>query len=92
MEKELKAAALRYKSDDNAPVLLAFGKKELAKKIIEIAKNENIPISEEGDTILNLLEKLNPGQEIPVQLYEVTARILGYIYMTVRRCDGATKQ
>jgi type III secretion system FlhB-like substrate exporter len=80
MEKELKAAALRYKADDNAPVLLAFGKDELAKKIINIARQENIPISEQEDEILNIFESIIPGQEIPIELYEVAARILGYIY------------
>ncbi len=46
------AAALTYNKDlDIAPGILAMGKGIIADKIIEVAKEKNIPIKEDQDLI-----------------------------------------
>ncbi len=80
MDKKLKAAALKYeKFKNNAPKIVAKGKGYIAEKIIEIAKENNIPIKEDPD-LIEMLYKLDIYEEIPEELYKVVAEIFAYIY------------
>ncbi len=75
-----KAAALKYNSQINsAPVVKAKGVGAVAEKIIQIAKDHNVPIREDPD-LIELLVQLNLGQEIPPELYKIVAEILGFVY------------
>ncbi|MCK9162132.1 MAG: EscU/YscU/HrcU family type III secretion system export apparatus switch protein [Arcobacteraceae bacterium] len=75
-----KAAALNYEMGvDSAPKLIAKGQKEVANKIIEIAKANNIPIKEDKD-LVELLSQLELNQEIPTELYKAVAEIFSFIY------------
>jgi flagellar biosynthesis protein len=79
-EKSGKAAALKYShGKDSAPKLTAKGRGEVAKKIIEIAKNHNIPIHEDRE-LVEFLSMLDLYQEIPPELYRAVAEILAFIY------------
>lgn len=76
-----KAAALKYDMEkDDAPKLIAKGKGDIAEKIIETAAEHDIPIQEEQD-IIEVLTRLNIGEEIPEKLYEAVAEILSFIYL-----------
>ena len=78
--KRLKAAALKYERlKDNAPKLVAKGQGYIAEKIIEIAKQNNIPIKEDPD-LVEMLYKLDIYEEIPEELYKVVAEVFAYIY------------
>ncbi|MDI3547193.1 MAG: flagellar biosynthesis protein [Halanaerobiales bacterium] len=75
-----KAVALRYDPErDNAPKILANGQGELARRILETAKEHDIPIRENQD-LVEVLARLNIGDEIPPELYQVLAEILSFIY------------
>lgn len=79
-DKRKKAAALSYNPEkDNAPRVNAFGEDFLARRIIEVAKEANIPIVEDAALVSALLT-LELGEEIPVDLYEAVARILAFLY------------
>lgn len=79
-EEIKKAAALKYDIDkDEAPTVIASGKGEIAQKIIETAEKYNIPIKENQD-IIDVLVRLNIGEEIPPELYQAVAEILSFIY------------
>lgn len=79
-ENKIKAAALRYDiNKDEAPKIIASGQGSIAEKIIEAAREQKIPIEENQD-IIDILVKLNIGEEIPQELYQVVAEILGFIY------------
>lgn len=79
-DKVLKAAALKYDLDkDNAPKITAKGKGELAKQIIKIAKEKDIPIKKDED-LVELLTKLEIDQEIPPDMYKAIAEIFAFIY------------
>ncbi|NLC11632.1 MAG: hypothetical protein GX767_05200 [Firmicutes bacterium] len=74
-----KAVALRYQKErDNAPVVLAKGQGWLADQILELAKSSNIPVYSDAP-LVEILEKLNIGQEIPSKLYEAVALVLAYV-------------
>lgn len=74
-----KAAALRYNEFmDNAPKLVAKGQGVIAEKIIQLAKEHNIPIVEDP-LLVDSLIKLDLYEEIPPHLYEAVARIVAYI-------------
>lgn len=78
--KRKKAVALRYdKKKDNAPNVVAKGDGEIAKKIISLAKDSNIPIKEDAD-LVELLSKVEVNHEIPPQLYKAIAEVFTFIY------------
>jgi len=78
--KELhEAAAIKYSPDENrAPEIVALGKGEIADKIVEVAKKANIPVHKNAE-LAKALNKLNRGDEIPPELYEVVAEILVFL-------------
>jgi len=78
-EKIKTAAALKYTpGEDRAPKIIATGRGEAAEKMIEIAKENNIPLHKD-ENLANMLSKMNPGSEIPRELYEVVAEILVFV-------------
>jgi flagellar biosynthesis protein len=72
------AVALSYEPENNAPKVLASGKGYLADKIIERAKEAQIPLHKD-EQLAQTLSKLEIGTEIPPELYEVVAEILVFV-------------
>ena len=86
-EKSKKAVALRYKpSRDNAPSVVAKGSGLLAEKIIEIAKEHNIPLTKDQQ-LVEVLSTLDLYQEIPVELYKAVAETLAFIYKMTKKIE-----
>ncbi|MTI80775.1 MAG: flagellar biosynthesis [Firmicutes bacterium] len=70
------AAALKYRlEEDETPKVVAAGYGDVAKKIEEIAKKENIPIHQDK-VLAQALTELGIGAEIPPELYEAVAKVL----------------
>ena len=79
MDKKLKkAAALTYEAGDDAPRITALGKGEIAHRIIEAAKKNDVPIFEDSSLVDALLQ-LDIGRQIPPELYTVVAEVLVYV-------------
>lgn len=79
--KTKKTIALKYSlNEDKAPIVVASGKGEIAKKIIEIAKKNRIPIKTTEEPILDQLLTLPIDSEIPPHLYGIIAEIIAFIY------------
>jgi len=75
-----KAAALKYnEKEDNAPKVVAAGRGRIAERIVEIAREYGIPIYEDPD-LVELLLKVDIGEEIPPELYRAVAEVLAFIY------------
>lgn len=75
-----KAVALRYnKEREDAPRVIAKGEGNIADKIIALAKESGIPITEDRD-LVELLSLVELDQEIPSELYGAVAEVLSWIY------------
>lgn len=77
-EKEKTAVAISYEPGDAAPKILATGKGKLADRIIETAKENKVPTYKD-DKLASTLSKLQIGDMIPPELYEVVAEILVFV-------------
>ncbi len=70
------AVALRYDEDqDEAPRILAGGRGELARKMMDAARAYGVPVVRDVPVARALVE-LEVGDEIPEALYEAVAEIL----------------
>ncbi len=79
-KRRLTAAALGYdRGVDGAPRMLARGKGDVAERILERARAHNIPIEEDPD-LLQCLDSLEIGHEIPIEAYQAVAQILAFLY------------
>jgi len=78
IHKKKTAVALAYNPGDVAPTILATGKGELAEKIIEKAKESDVPLYKDNK-LADTLSKLEIGDAIPPELYEVVAEILVFV-------------
>ena len=75
-----KAVALHYAPDAGAvPEVTARGTGDIAQRILDHAKAHDIPVREDAD-LLELLAGVSIGDEIPMELYEVVAELLTYLY------------
>jgi len=75
------AVALKYEIGNTlAPKVVAKGKDLLAKKIKEIAKDNNVPIHEDVQLARALYKSCDVGREIPEELFKAVAQILAYIF------------
>ncbi len=72
------AVALKYDGND-APTITATGEGALAEEIIRIATEANVPLYENKD-LVELLSKLELGDQIPDVLYRVIAEIIAFAY------------
>ncbi len=72
------AIALQYDPDDIAPRVLATGQGLVAEKILETAKDNDVPIHKD-EQLAKTLSKLEVGDAIPPELYEVVAEILVFV-------------
>ncbi|MCH5269566.1 MAG: EscU/YscU/HrcU family type III secretion system export apparatus switch protein [Lachnospiraceae bacterium] len=76
--KVKQAIALEYDPDDAAPKVIASGRGALAERIIEKAKESDVPIHRD-DKLADTLSRLEIGDMIPPELYEVVAEILVFV-------------
>jgi flagellar biosynthesis protein len=76
------AVALQY-DRKGAPRVTAKGKGAIGKKIIEVAKANDIPI-EENEVLAGALSNVELGEEIPVELYKAVAEVLVFVLKLTR--------
>jgi flagellar biosynthesis protein len=80
-----KAVALKYEQEkNNAPKVVAKGKGEVAKNIIKIAKENELPIKKDED-LVELLSKVELDKEVPPNLYKAVAEVFSFIYKVTRK-------
>ena len=71
------AVALKYEKP-HAPRVTAVGRGELARRIVALAGEANVPISE-NPGLAQALSHIEIDQEIPESLYRAVAEVLAYI-------------
>ncbi|HHV31936.1 flagellar biosynthesis protein FlhB [Caproiciproducens sp. LBM24188] len=82
------AIALRYDIEkDSAPVVVAKGQDYVALKIIEIAEQNHIPMTENRPLARALYREVEVNAVIPPQYYVVLAEIMAWVY-SMKRSQG----
>ncbi|MBR3825142.1 MAG: EscU/YscU/HrcU family type III secretion system export apparatus switch protein [Lachnospiraceae bacterium] len=77
-EKPKQAIALSYDPAEDAPKVIASGRGLLAERIIEKANEYDVPVHRD-DKLADTLSRLEIGDMIPPELYEVVAEILVFV-------------
>jgi len=79
--KNLKSAvALKYQTrKDPAPKVTAKGEGLVAERIIELARENQVPIKEDAD-LVQILSQVDINKEIPPSVYKVVAELLAFVY------------
>ncbi len=75
-----KAIALKYdRKTGSAPKVMAKGKGKVAQKIIDLARQHDIPIKDDPD-LIEVLSSLEIDEEIPSEIYVAVAELLAFVY------------
>jgi flagellar biosynthesis protein len=82
-----KAVALKYRAyEENAPKVIAKGKGEIAKKIIEKAKEFDVPLFQ-NEELANMLLNVEVNEEIPPKMYEAVVEVFIWLYKLEERAQ-----
>ena len=75
------AVALKYEiGKQDAPLLVAKGAGYIAEKIVETAKEHNVPVIENKPVARMLFKDVDIGEDIPSELYQAVAEILAMVF------------
>ena len=73
-----------------APTVSAIGYGLVADRIIDLARENNVPIRPDAD-LTALLTQLEVGQIIPPELYPLVAEVLAFVYRLRRQSAARLK-
>lgn len=75
------AVAIKYdREKESAPIVVAKGVDNLAKKIKDVAKENKVEIVENKPLARALYSTVDIGNEIPPELYQAVAEVLAFVY------------
>jgi flagellar biosynthesis protein len=72
------AVALHY-SGNGAPRIVAKGGGDVAARIVQTAREHNVPLQEDA-ALATTLSRLELGREIPRELYVAVAQVLAFAW------------
>lgn len=72
------AVALNY-DGQNAPRITAKGQEEIARQILELADEHDIPLKHDPE-LAAILSQIPLGEEIPENLYRAVAEVIAFAY------------
>lgn len=79
------AVALRYRERSmRAPTVVALGSSHVAERIVELAREHDVPVLRSPPLARALHAHGDLGQEIPSALYTAVAEVLAYVYQLSR--------
>ncbi len=82
------AVALRYDAASmEAPVVVAKGMRLLARRIRQVAVENDVPIVEKPELARTLYKALDVGQSVPENLFRAVAEVLAFVYRIDRRTE-----
>ncbi len=83
-EQRMKTAVALHYDGESAPILSAKGRGELAERIIEMARENEVPLKEDA-ALSAMLAQLDLGEQIPEELYMAVAEVLAFVYWVTGR-------
>ena len=79
-KEELQAIALKYDVEkDKAPKIISVGEGHIAKSILKLAEEHQIPMYEDAK-VAGMLSKLKLNRKIPRSLFPIVAEILAVVF------------
>lgn len=82
--------ALKYNSEEmNAPTLVAKGIDDVALRIREVARQNEVPLVENRPLARALYDAVEIDEEIPPEHYKAVAEIIGYVMRLKARLTGS---
>ena len=82
-----KAVALKYKAcEDMAPKVVAKGRGELAERIIQKAKEFDVPLFQ-NEELADMLLNVDVGEEIPPKMYEAVVEVFIWLYKLEEKAE-----
>lgn len=79
------AVALKYDIDEmDAPIVVAKGAGEIAEKIKQIARENDVPIITNPPLARAIYRMTEVGDEIPLELYRAVAEVIAQVYQMKR--------
>ncbi len=83
------AVALKYHTkQDTAPKVTAKGEGLIAERIIQLAKENQVPIKEDPD-LVQILSQVDINKEVPPSVYKVVAELLAFVYKLNTKYQGS---
>ncbi len=81
------AVALHY-TGNGAPRIVAKGGGQVAERIVQTAREHNVPLQEDA-ALASALARLELGREIPRELYVAVAHVLAFAWtVTGKKPNG----
>ena len=81
------AVAMKYKAyEDSAPKVIAKGSGEIAKKIIQKAKEYDIAIFQNPE-LTQMLMNVEVDEEVPPKLYEAVVEVFVWLHKTENKAQ-----
>jgi flagellar biosynthetic protein FlhB len=75
------AVALKFDRDkDRAPRVIAKGMDQLALRIVQVAEENDVYVTEDRPLARALYDAVEVGEEIPEEFYKAIAKILAFVY------------
>ena len=78
-EPAREAAALSYEEGQTAPRMVASGRGEVARRMVELAEQAGVPVRRDP-ALAEALARLELDLEIPPELYAAVAETLAWAY------------
>ncbi|MDC0357363.1 EscU/YscU/HrcU family type III secretion system export apparatus switch protein [Oligoflexia bacterium] len=76
-----KAVALQYTERDDLPKVLASGAGEIARQIMKLAEEHDVPVQHD-QSLANMLSSLNIGADISPETFKLVAEVISFLYHT----------
>jgi flagellar biosynthesis protein len=85
-DRRQRVVALQYDASSRsaAPRVVAKGMGDLAERILDVARRNNIPLYEDPE-LIEILSHLDVGSQIKPELYHAVAEVLIFIYKMNRK-------
>lgn len=80
------AVALQYDGRD-APRVTAKGHGAVARRILEVARANDVPLQED-EHLVQVLARIELGDEIPENLYRAVAEVIAFAYLVSGKMPG----
>ncbi|MBR2876214.1 MAG: EscU/YscU/HrcU family type III secretion system export apparatus switch protein, partial [Clostridia bacterium] len=77
---------------DRAPRVVAKGMDQLALRIVKVAEENNVYVTEDRPLARALYDAVEVGDEIPEEFYKAIAKVLAFVYNLKNKENKSNKK